>query len=212
MRKYLPLEILAFCLAAICIAVLIYRWFVLGFGSLVWTPLAALGGVLLADLTSGFIHWWMDTWGTPETPFFGEIFIRDFRIHHSDQQEMTRHGFFETNGNNALASLAVLIPAVIWLPTRSELIAFLVFWMLGILFTNQIHKWAHQAQPPAIAVWLQSYNLILSPSVHAQHHKPPHMTYYNITTGWLNALIARVRLYSALEQVIVSTTGWKPRS
>lgn len=212
MRKYLPFEIVAFCLAIACLGVLVYRWVLLGFGFWLWTLSAVVCGILMADLVSGFIHWWMDTWGTPETPFFGEIFIRDFRIHHIDQQEMTRHGFFETNGNNAIAALVVLVPAVIWTPSQPEAIAFLVSWMIAILFTNQIHKWAHQVQPPMLVRRLQSWRVILSPSVHAKHHVPPHMTYYNITTGWLNFLIERVRMYSAFEYIIVSVTGWKPRS
>jgi hypothetical protein len=210
-RKYLPLEILAFFLAVICLGLLIKDWFELGFGIWWLIGLAWLTGLLVADVVSGFIHWWMDTWGTPETPFFGEMFIRDFRIHHIDQLEMTRHGFFETNGNNAMASLVVLVPAVIWTPTRPEMIAFLISWMTGILATNQIHKLAHQARPPAFVRWLQSWNLILSPSVHARHHVAPHTTYYNITTGWLNFLIERLRVYPALEYVIIGVTGWKPR-
>jgi ubiquitin-conjugating enzyme E2 variant len=211
MRKYLPFEVLAFLSACVCIGVLFYRWYLLGFGSWVLTPLAAIAGLLAADVTSGFVHWWMDTWGTPETPFFGEMFIRDFRVHHTDQQEMTRHGFFETNGNNAIAALLVLVPSVIWTSDRPEVLVFLILWMLGILFTNQIHKWAHQAQPPVLVMKLQSWDLILSPSLHARHHAWPYTTYYNITTGWLNFLIVKLRIYSALERGIVFVTGWKPR-
>lgn len=211
MRKYLPFEVLAFLSACVCIGILLYRWYLLGFGSWFLTPLAVIAGLLAADVTSGFVHWWMDTWGTPETPFFGEMFIRDFRIHHTDQQEMTRHGFFETNGNNAIAALLVLVPAVIWTSGRPEVLAFLISWMLGILFTNQIHKWAHQAQPPIVVTKLQAWHLILPPSLHAKHHAQPYTTYYNITTGWLNFMIERLRIYPVLERGIVFVTGWKPR-
>jgi len=209
--KYLPLEVLAFFLAITCIGLLVYRWYLVGFGSWIWTPLACIAGILAADLASGFIHWWMDTWGTPETPFFGEMFIRDFRIHHIDEKEMTRHAFFETNGNNAIASLAVLIPSVIWLKGPSEVFVFIIFWMIGILFTNQIHKWAHQDEPAVIVRRLQSMRIILHPDVHHRHHVYPHMMYYNITTGWLNPLIERVRMYALLERLITGVTGWKAR-
>jgi ubiquitin-conjugating enzyme E2 variant len=209
--KYLPFEILAFFLTISCLGYLVYRWFQLGFGPW-WQILGAwLVGVLLADLVSGFIHWLMDTWGTPETPVFGELFIRDFRIHHQDEKEMTRHGFFETNGNNAMVLLLVLVPAVLWSPTRPEWIAFIISFASAILFTNQIHKWSHEDKPSRFVTWLQSTHVILPPDVHAMHHIYPHTTYYNITTGWLNLIIELIRIYPAMERAISTVTGWKPR-
>src|SRR5262245_26028742 len=63
-------------------------------------PLAVLVGLLLADFTSGFIHWLFDTWGSVETPFFGSLAIRTFRHHHADPRAITSHDFIETNGHN----------------------------------------------------------------------------------------------------------------
>jgi hypothetical protein len=202
---------LAFFAAIACLSFLFKRWYELGFGPWWLMVLSLLAGVLTADIASGFIHWWMDTWGTPETPIVGELFIRDFRIHHTDEKEMTRHNFFETNGNNALVLLIVLIPAIFFPPSRPEVLAFLISFSLGILFTNQIHKWAHVDTPPRVISRLQSYWFILPPDVHRRHHVYPHTTYYNITTGWLNSLAERARLYPALERIIIGVTGWKPR-
>lgn len=211
-RKYLPIEILAFSAVVICLALLAKHWFELGFGVWWLIGLAWFAGVLAADVVSGFVHWWMDTWGTPETPILGELFIRDFRVHHADEKEMTRHNFFETNGNSALVLLTVLIPAVFFPPSRPEVLAFLISFSLGILFTNQIHKWAHQDVPSSMVVFLQKRRIILSPDAHHRHHIFPHTTYYNITTGWLNLPIERVGMHALLERAITRVTGWKARS
>ena len=52
---------------------------------------------LLVDWVSGMLHWACDTWGEFTTPIFGPTLIRSFRMHHVDPQDITKHGFVETN-------------------------------------------------------------------------------------------------------------------
>ena len=153
---------------------------------------AMIAGYVAADLVSGVVHRIFDTWGSESTPLLGQSFIRPFREHHSDPLSITRHDFVETNGNSALATLPVLAGAC-FVPTDSRIglavAAFLLFTSLGVLATNQIHKWAHVERPSRLVRLLQRWNLILSTEQHRRHHAAPYATHYCITTGWLNPLL-----------------------
>src|SRR6185295_17658360 len=103
-------------------------------------PVAALGGWLLADLFSGLVHWALDTYGSVRTPIVGPAIIRPFREHHADPQGMTRHDFFEVNGASCLGCLPLLALSLL---VDGFWHALLMSTCIGILLTNQCHKWAH---------------------------------------------------------------------
>jgi hypothetical protein len=178
------------------------------------------GGLLtasvLADLGSGLVHWFADTWGSQDWPIVGRALFAPFREHHRDPKAITRHGFIETNG----ASAAVALPLVgaAWLlqglPTWWALYLGVVLAgtaTLGVL-TNSIHRWAHSDRVPGLVAFMQRRGLILSPAVHDLHHVAPHTTHYCITHGWLNPLLSRVQFFRALERVISRVTGLVPRA
>ncbi len=174
--------------------------------ALVLTFLMPILGYILADFFSGFVHFLGDTFGSEEIPFFGPNFIRPFRSHHIDEKEITRHKFLEVNGTNCLVSLFVLIPVYFYLPVMSSFGYFFTgevvwFLILSIFLTNQIHKWAHQDNPPSLIRFLQRYRIILSPEHHQVHHTAPFATYYCITSGWLNALLAKLRFFDSIAKL-----------
>lgn len=187
------------------------------FPDLIRHPLIVIPAILLgyitADFVSGFVHWFGDTWGSPETPIIGKAFIRPFREHHVDQTAITRHDFIETNGSNCLASLIVLLPTVAILlhQPRNGVILFLLSTItsltISVFATNQFHKWAHLIHPPRLINWLQQKRLILSPKHHAVHHSYPHDSYYCITVGWLNALLEKLHFFRRAEHAITWITG-----
>ena len=113
----------------------------------IWlTGTAALAAWLAVDLLSGLVHWAFDTWGSVHTPVVGARYIRPFREHHWDPHAMTRHDFVETNGSSCVGALPLLgIAAVLPVDARGPALAHavLVFIALGVLVTNQCHKWAH---------------------------------------------------------------------
>jgi hypothetical protein len=172
-------------------------------------------GYLLADFASGLVHWAADRFGSPQTPLVGPHFIRPFREHHLAPDELVCHGFIETNGNNSIFSLPfllLLIPAF-HAPLGSECAAFglaLGFtFFAGMFVTNQIHKWAHMPNPPAYACFLQRCGFILSPEHHRKHHTPPHDTHYCISSGWLNPMLRRLRIFELLEWLALRVLGMK---
>ena len=148
-----------------------------------YLPLAALCGWTLADLFSGLVHWALDSFGSVRTPVFGPAFIRPFREHHADPQGMTRHDFIEVNGASCLGCLPILGSSFFF---EGFPHAVIVFTCLGILFTNQCHKWAHMNAPPKFVGTLQKIGLVLRADEHRLHHTPPYNSHFCTANGWMN--------------------------
>jgi len=176
---------------------------------------ALLLGMGFADIFSGLLHWGADTWGDMKTPVFS-AFIRSFREHHVDPFGITRHDVIETNGDNCL----VLVPVMLLVnmgtvrPGNDADLFVLVFTVslsFWVVVTNQIHKWAHQLQPPPAVALLQQCHVVLDRKGHQLHHHTPFDRYYCITTGWLNPVLASVGFWKRMEISITACFGVKPR-
>ena len=186
-------------------------------GSAAMTALAFAipAGYILADLVSGLAHWLADRFGSADTPVFGKMFIQPFREHHADPTGITHHDLIEIAG----ATCTLLVPLLAiwtWLvpaPGGNWMLAMVHGGMLtfttGILGTNLFHKWAHMDPgiTPAGVRWLQRRRLILSHDHHAIHHVSPFDTYYCITTGWMNPLLARTGILDRIERVLGRAPG-----
>jgi ubiquitin-conjugating enzyme E2 variant len=147
----------------------------------------------------------------------GRAFIQPFREHHVDPKDITRHGFFDTNGNNCAVSVPVGLGALLLPQGPGQLVGlalgtFLFSMLAGVFLTNQIHKWSHQDRPPRFVRLLQRAGLILPIGHHAVHHAPPHLAHYCITTGWMNGPLDRLRFFRACERLVSGLTGLQPRS
>jgi len=191
-------------------------WMATSPGLGLWVLFALFMGYVMADFTSGLVHWAFDTWGSPDTPVLGKNFIIPFRVHHSDPKDITRHGFIATNGHNCLACIPVLGGALL-VPTEvlwaTPLLAFVGSLCFGIFATNQFHKWAHfnPEELGPVARFLQRTHLILPMDHHQIHHTAPYEEHYCITSGWLNAFLHNVGFFRGAERLITAVTGVKPR-
>jgi len=181
--------------------------------------LAVFAGYLLADFSSGFVHWIADTWGSTSMPLLGG-FVRPFREHHVNQKAMTHHDYIETNGLNCMITLPTATCTLLLPLEIHGLVAPLLFLdvcigsaMLWIMMTNQFHKWAHleEQELPKFLRLLQRTGLILSPEHHQLHHQAPFATHYCITSGWLNGPLAKLNFFHTLERLITWLTGAVPR-
>jgi ubiquitin-conjugating enzyme E2 variant len=179
-----------------------------------FSPAASLAavvlGMLAADLLSGVVHWAFDTWGSPATPWVGALAIRTFREHHANARAMLDHDFVETNGHNIALSATASALGLCALGPFAERALFATACFVAM--TSQIHKWAHMDEAPPLVRLLQRVRLVLSPGHHRGHHDAPHTRNYCITTGWLNAPLAALRLWERLEAVIEKVTSARPRS
>jgi len=178
---------------------------VVGAGGPWWVLLLVSAAALLAaDFLSGLVHWTCDRFFADDTPLIGRMLIHPFREHHRDPLAITRHGFFELCGNNALAVLLPLLAIVLTGPPGAALgsIAahgFVTALALAIAATNQFHKWAHAAHRPSVVRWLQRRRLILSPDAHERHHRGDYSHGYCVTTGWLNPVLDAYRVLPRCE-------------
>ena len=187
---------------------------------LVGTVFALVFGIVLADFITGFVHWIADTWGSVDLPYLGKAFFRPFREHHVNPTAMTRHDFFETNGDNFLGISPFAAYCVYKFYNLDEKVLAehyrfdLSMYALSIflVLTNQIHKWSHiYFGLPAWVEFLQNCHLILPRAHHRVHHISPHETYFCITTGWLNYPLEKIRFFPFLEWVVETLTGVPPR-
>jgi ubiquitin-conjugating enzyme E2 variant len=177
-----------------------------GVGDWIGITLAAVFGYIVSDFLSGFVHWAGDTVGDESTPIFGANFVRPFRYHHVDPEDITRHDFVETNGNNCIVAAPVLMLVLFLLPHQTGVLFYtcvvIACTALFVFCTNQFHKWAHMKKP---ALWirvLQRAGLILSPEHHVIHHTAPRDKYYCITVGWMNPVLEKIRFFRGLERLI----------
>lgn len=178
-------------------------------------------GYLAADVVSGIVHWFCDTFFHVDTPLIGPAFILPFREHHADPLSITRHGFLEVNGNTCLPLLPV-VTAVLLLgePRPGEAVpalfaqSMVLAFALATFATNQFHKWAHQERPATGVRWLQASRLILSPAHHRRHHAPPYRQAFCITAGWLDSVLDRNRIFQRIEHFVrpvpAGTGGRRP--
>ena len=167
--------------------------------------LAMATGYLLADLLTGFVHWFCDTFFDEATPLLGPGLIAPFREHHRDPMLMTRHGFLELTGSS-FRGLAPLLGLFVWRggALTAPVNGFVLALAAGAVATNLFHRWAHDPSPPAPARILQRMGIVLTHSRHARHHQPPYAAAYCVTSGWMNPLCERLKLWTRAEAVLTA--------
>lgn len=170
---------------------------------------------VLSDLASGVVHWVADSWGSQQLPIVGPRFLRPFRMHHADPEDILRRGFVGLNGDVAIITLPILL-AVFAIPLTSafgRVVALFVVSLSAVgLPTNQVHQWAHMPHPPRFIAWLQTRGFILSREEHVRHHTSPFAMNYCITNGWCNRALTKISFFPRLEAIVTRLTGAVPRA
>jgi ubiquitin-conjugating enzyme E2 variant len=120
---------------------------------------------------------------------------------------ITRHGFLEVSGNNALALCPVLWLGAGLAPgfgaglVETLWLGFVLAAVAGAFVTNSIHRWAHAVEAPRFVRWLQRRGVILTPDHHALHHQGAHDRAYCVTTGWMNPLLDGLGVFRSVERI-----------
>jgi plasmanylethanolamine desaturase len=178
---------------------------------LIWLVVPALLlGIVIGDFVTGVVHWAADTYCSEDTPIIGQSLIKPFRMHHVDPKEICSHGIVNTLGNTCILGVPLLIVCLIillsWPTSISASAAFALLTtviVVGVtVVTNQLHKWAHQDDPPKAVRLLQRTRIILDPKHHEAHHSAPFNSHYSITNGWMNPLLNKVKFFRRLERAL----------
>lgn len=162
-------------------------------------------GWALADLFAGTIHWFFDRYGTRQMPLLGHV-VADFRDHHTDPKGILKGDLLRGSAKSATAGIPILL-FILWLDQAPWITLGLLSWLLGSALTNSIHQISHMDDPPAVARWLQSKGIILSPEEHRRHHRGDHSVAYCITNGWMNPLLERFQVYERIQAVFPPTVA-----
>jgi ubiquitin-conjugating enzyme E2 variant len=176
---------------------------------------AVVAALICADLLSGLVHWFADTWGSESWPVIGPRLLRPFRLHHVNPDDLLRRRFIDCNGDVAVLSTAALSLTFL-VPLHSggaSLVAvFVVALAAWLLPTNQVHQWAHQTEPAAVVRLAQRCGLVLDFQRHRVHHVAPFDRQYCILTGWCNRPLGALGVFPALERIVSTLTGAVPRA
>lgn len=184
-----------------------------GFNNWALNAVSLLTGILVADFLSGVVHWYFDTYGTVNTPVIG-VLIRSFREHHINPKAMCDHDFIEVSADNCIIPIPFLITCAIWQVQLSWTIEMFLMcstlWtVVFVLFTNQVHKWAHMSDKfrPHIVRVLQKSGFILRSKHHWEHHLNPYDHNYCIFNGWCNPFLEKIDFWKKVENLIQKHTG-----
>jgi len=133
-----------------------------------------------------------------------------------DPSAITRHDIIETNGDNCLLTIPILIlisttKINLQEPLEYFLYSFMFLLCFWVAITNQIHKWSHMLKPSRTVQLFQDLYIILGRKHHGIHHKSPHDRYYCITNGWLNYFFEQIDFWAVLEALISELSGAVPR-
>ncbi len=185
--------------------------------------LCFLVGMVVADLFTGFGHFFADNFGSVDTPILGHVLIYRFRQHHDLPQLICQGSFREINGG--LCLLMLPIPALyLALGGPSATVASVAggSFLLGLaLFgagTNQVHRWAHDTRVSPWVAFLQRTGLLLSKRRHSIHHRGPYHLHFCITNGLVNPLLDYTRAWHHVADVLAwigvpqaedSVMGWR---
>jgi ubiquitin-conjugating enzyme E2 variant len=166
------------------------------FGTAVASAAACLFAV---DFITGVIHWTEDTWlGLGRSKLLDTYVVRDNIEHHRKPGGIRAGTYWETN--RVCIALGFAVACVLMLCGVHAWQAYAI--VLLASQSNQVHKWAHCANPPPAIRRLQRFGILQSTAHHAEHHKRPYASRFCTTTNFLNPLLDGIRFWRALEWLI----------
>jgi hypothetical protein len=159
----------------------------------------ALIGWLIADLKSGFVHWFLDRVACMDWKVFGPHVVVPNRVHHDDQLAFTTGSILRRNW---AMWILVMIVSSVWLATLGPSVIW-AFATFGAVVANEVHANAHR--PTLAPKWLrvlQEIGILQSPQHHQGHHRAPTDRRYCTITNFVNPVLDGLRVWARLEWLL----------
>lgn len=156
---------------------------------------------ITADLITGIIHWWEDTYGNPNWPIIGKYVVEPNLIHHKQPTKMLE-GSYWNRINTSFFAVALIGSIFWWIGLRSwQMIICLLFCTQG----NEIHAMSHRPDKAnsKIVLFLQKTGMLQSKKAHRWHHKAPYETNYCVMSDFINPILNRIEFWRKLEWLIL---------
>ncbi|HEY0395192.1 MAG TPA: fatty acid desaturase CarF family protein [Candidatus Elarobacter sp.] len=167
--------------------------------SVVFDVLSVFACLLAVDVLSGLLHWLEDTWTAPgKSALLDRWIVQDNIEHHRRPGAIRAGDYWGTNRVCIVLSLAVGV--VLALCGVHAWQAYLIVALASQ--SNQVHLWAHSANPPRLVRRLQTIGLLQSTAHHAEHHKRPYASRFCTFTNFLNPALDRIGLWRGLERLV----------
>jgi ubiquitin-conjugating enzyme E2 variant len=153
---------------------------------------------LSADFLTGVVHWAEDTWLAPgRSRLLDRYVVLDNIEHHRRPGSIRGGSYWGTNAPSLIvATIAIALLAVFdvqaWQPYL-----ILIFASQG----NQIHKWAHSSERPAIVRWLQAIGVFQSRAHHGKHHARPYAVHFCALSNYLNPILDGIGFWIEIERI-----------
>jgi hypothetical protein len=185
---------------------------------------------LAADLVVGIFHFFVDNYGSANTPVLGQV-IEAFQGHHDAPWLITR-GALPTVVEGPCVVTMPWLATALFLSPSAPIGLFTLFFAAWAVTAQLAHAWSHERRaqlPPAVRL-MQDAGVFISCKVrhgwdgsrtpgssrtlqeHRAHHLPPISDHYCILSGVWNIVLDRSGALAALERALYAWTGVMPRS
>lgn len=163
-------------------------------------------GLILADLTTAFVHWSVDNYASRDWPFIGPHYVAYAHDHHDDPMELLRLSFIKCHWFilSFAVAMAVFLAAIDGLNTLT--ISALAFGAC----TNLIHGWSHRSaeENGPLITFCHKLGLLQSPTHHDHHHNNE-SSHYALLTDYTNPILEASGLFPLAEKCL-SQLGLQP--
>ena len=162
--------------------------------------------ILIADFITGFVHFLLDQYGSPESRFFKNA-IKINLSHHDNPRLMLERSYWELTKDSWKIAFVVMPLATLF---------FGFYWELAFVLivgsnTNIFHKWSHakRSEKPKFIHFLQKMKLLQGKHQHVQHHRKPFDTYFCIITNFWNPILEKIYFWEGVIRLF-KILGIKP--